>query len=222
MKKPRIAALPLVVVVAVVALVVGTFGTAQAAGLTAGKVKRIAGKVVDHKASSLSVAHAATADTATNATNATNAGAVDGIDSTQLQARVFEGTESFPSGGGVLSADATIATITITAPAAGFVKLTGQAYLNASAGSQYMYPYVYEGTTKLKSGAWDGGDKDGYYDQSQSIVAVAPISAGTHTYTLHVTESTSGAYSQYGGGQLVAEYYGAGSAPAGPGFRPTQ
>jgi uncharacterized membrane protein YphA (DoxX/SURF4 family) len=213
MKKTRISALPLVVVLAVVALVVGTFGTAQAAGLTATKVKKIAGKVVDHKAASLSVAHAATAD---------NAGTVDGLDSTQLQSRIVEGTETAPSGGALLSGDATIATVTITAPAAGYVKVTGQAYLNASAGSNYMYAYVYEGTTKLKSLPWDGGDKDGFYDQSQSIVAVAPVTAGTHTYTLHVTESTGGAFFAYGGGQLIAEYYGAGSAPAGPGFKPGQ
>src|SRR5262245_19334115 len=176
MKKSRITALPLLVVVAVVALVLGSFGTATAAGLTKTKVKAIAAKVVNKKASSLSVAHAA------------NSGLLDGIDSTQLQSRIVEGTETSPSGGGALSSDATIATVTITAAAPGYVKLTGQAYLNASAGSQYMYAYLYEGTTKLKSLPWDGGDKDGFYDQSQSIVAVAPVSAGTHTYTLHVHE----------------------------------
>jgi hypothetical protein len=51
--------LPLIVLVAVVALVIGSFGTATAAGLTAGKVKKIATKVVNKKASSLSVANAA-------------------------------------------------------------------------------------------------------------------------------------------------------------------
>lgn len=63
--KNRTLALPLLVVTAVVALVLGSFGTATAAGLTSHTVKKIAGKVVDKKAKTLSVAHA---DTATNAT----------------------------------------------------------------------------------------------------------------------------------------------------------
>jgi hypothetical protein len=54
------------VLVAVVALVIGSFGTATAGGLTKGKVKAIATKVVKKQAPSLTVANAA------NATNATN------------------------------------------------------------------------------------------------------------------------------------------------------
>jgi hypothetical protein len=57
----------------VAALTLGTVGTATAAGLTSKQVKKIAAKVVNQKASGLSVAHAATAGTATTATNATNA-----------------------------------------------------------------------------------------------------------------------------------------------------
>jgi hypothetical protein len=68
MKKLNLS-LPVVVLIAVVALVVGSFGTATAAGLTAGKVKKIAVKVVKKQAPSLSVAHATTAATAANATS---------------------------------------------------------------------------------------------------------------------------------------------------------
>jgi hypothetical protein len=57
----------------VAALALGTVGSATAAGLTKSTVKKIAAKVVDKKASSLSVAHAKTADTATSATTAGNA-----------------------------------------------------------------------------------------------------------------------------------------------------
>lgn len=64
MKKSRISALPLVIV-AVVALVLGSFGTATAAGLTKGSVKKIAAKVVNKKAPGLSVAFAANAGNAT-------------------------------------------------------------------------------------------------------------------------------------------------------------
>ena len=57
----------------VAALTLGTVGTATAAGLTSKQVKKIAAKVVNQKASGLSVAHAATADTATSAATATTA-----------------------------------------------------------------------------------------------------------------------------------------------------
>ena len=52
---------------------VGSVGNAAAGGLTKGSVKKIATKVVNKQAPTLSVKHAATADTALNATNATNA-----------------------------------------------------------------------------------------------------------------------------------------------------
>jgi hypothetical protein len=65
--------LPLLVLALVAALTLGSFGTANAAGLTAKSVKKIAAKVVDKKASGLSVSHAATADSATTATTATTA-----------------------------------------------------------------------------------------------------------------------------------------------------
>ena len=70
--KKRTSSLPLLVLVAVVALVLGSFGSATAAGLTKKKVKQIATKVVHKEAPTLSVAHATTANTATTATNATN------------------------------------------------------------------------------------------------------------------------------------------------------
>jgi hypothetical protein len=65
--KPRIVpSVPLLVLVAVLALALGSVGTATAAGLTTSQVKKIATKVVKKKAKTLTVANAA------NATNATN------------------------------------------------------------------------------------------------------------------------------------------------------
>ena len=58
----RSISLPVVVLIAVVALVIGSFGTATAAGLTASKVKKIAAKVVNKKATTLTVARALSAD----------------------------------------------------------------------------------------------------------------------------------------------------------------
>ena len=91
--RKRPTSLSVVVLLSVLVLVLGSWGTATAAGLTKGQVKKIAAKVVDKKASGLSVAKAATATTAataTNATNATNAASaanadkLDGLDSTAL------------------------------------------------------------------------------------------------------------------------------------------
>lgn len=61
--------LPVAVAIAVVALVLGSFGTAAASGLTKGKVKQLAAKVVVKKAPGLSVAHADSATTASTASN---------------------------------------------------------------------------------------------------------------------------------------------------------
>jgi hypothetical protein len=69
--KKRTSSLPLVVLIAVVALVIGTVGTATASGLTTKQVKKIATKVVNKKAKTLTVANA---NNATNAANATNLG----------------------------------------------------------------------------------------------------------------------------------------------------
>ena len=71
--KQRASSLPVLVVVAVVALVLGSIGTAVAGpALTQGKVKKIAAKVVFQKAPTLSVASAASAANAANADNAAN------------------------------------------------------------------------------------------------------------------------------------------------------
>jgi hypothetical protein len=82
----RTSSLPVLVVVAVLALLLGSLGTAVAApALTKGQVKKIATKVVDKKASSLSVARAALADTATLATTATTATTLSGSTAAQLK-----------------------------------------------------------------------------------------------------------------------------------------
>jgi hypothetical protein len=57
---------PVLVLAVLAALLIGSVGTATAGGLTTRTVKKIAAKVVNKKASGLSVAHASSADTATN------------------------------------------------------------------------------------------------------------------------------------------------------------
>src|SRR4051794_19357612 len=76
MNPTRKLSLPLVVLIAVAALVLGSFGTANAGGLPTKGVRKIAAKGVLKKAPGLSVKHpdtATKADSATKATTATNA-----------------------------------------------------------------------------------------------------------------------------------------------------
>jgi len=56
--KKRTLSVPVLAVVAVLALILGSFGTATAAGLTTKQVKKIAAKVVKKKAKNLTVANA--------------------------------------------------------------------------------------------------------------------------------------------------------------------
>jgi hypothetical protein len=107
-----------------------------------------------------------------------------------------------------------IATVTYTAPANGFLKLTGSASLGAAATSQYFLVGLTEGSQELASAYWDGGDKDGFVDQRQSLEAVVPVTAGAHTYTLHLFEDVTAGVpaSDFVAAQVIAEYYPSGSA----------
>ena len=64
----RTTPVPLLAIVAVLALLLGSVGSATAAGLTKGAVKKIATNIVKKQAPKLSVAHATTATTASTAT----------------------------------------------------------------------------------------------------------------------------------------------------------
>jgi hypothetical protein len=98
--KQRRTSLPLLVVVAVVALGLGSIGSAVAGpALTKGQVKKIAGKVVKKQAPGLSVGHAATADRATTATTATNATTLAGQAASAYldNAKVYQSVKPAPS-----------------------------------------------------------------------------------------------------------------------------
>jgi hypothetical protein len=87
--RPHVSVLPVVLLVAL-AFALGSVGTASAAALTKGAVKKIAAKVVAKQAPSLSVKHATSADsalTATTATSAANADKVGGQTAAQLGVR---------------------------------------------------------------------------------------------------------------------------------------
>src|SRR5262245_56737686 len=125
MKKTRITALPLVIVVAVVALVVGTFGTAQASGFKITKVKKIAAKVVDNKAPTLSVAHAKTADNASKVGGFAPSGLARATSATAGGPGSYDGGATFTN----------LASKSITAPSAGILVITGNLNYNQLAGN---------------------------------------------------------------------------------------
>jgi hypothetical protein len=127
----RSISLPAVVLIAVAALVLGSFGTATAGALTTKTVRKIAAKVVDKKASGLSVASAKSADTAKSADSAKSADAVK--DSAITSASVKDGT--------LTSADL----------AAGTVPVVMWAVVNASPGTLKRGSHVVS-VTKTSTG----------------------------------------------------------------------
>ena len=193
MKKSRITALPLIVVVAVVALVVGTFGTAQASGLTVKQVKKIAAKVVDKKAPTLSVAHAKTADTATNATNATNATTVGGFAPSGL-ARATSATNGGPGLFDAGTGFTNLAAKSITAPSAGILVITGDLTYNQLAGNPAAADVAIRGAVDGAAGTIvvNGRDASGSGIHGNiSVSGAIAVTAGTHTVSLQVAESTA-------------------------------
>ena len=117
----------------------------------------------------------------------------------------------------------TYATVSFTAPAAGFVRLqAGASFNTAHASNGYVDAYLYDLATKLQSAWWDTGDNDSWIDNHQTIDAVAPVTAGAHTYTLQLDSFGAGAFPQVYYPQVIVEFFPTGSAPAGPPFRSGQ
>ena len=135
--KKRTSSLPVLVLVAVVALVLGSIGTAVAApALTKSKVKSIATKVVKKQAPGLSVAHATSADTATSATNATNLNA--------LAASAYQDNATFVATSSATSipvtTDTQILSGNITVPAGrSLVRVTGNVSMAGTGGNFVIY-----------------------------------------------------------------------------------
>jgi|tagenome__1003787_1003787.scaffolds.fasta_scaffold20521453_2 hypothetical protein len=172
--KKRTSSLPILVLVAVVALVLGSFGTATAAGLTAGKVKKIATKVVNKKAPSLSVAHATTATTASNAT------ALNGQPASAYQdnSTVYSITKTVTS---------TSSTITIPL-AAGNYNVGYSAYLSGGSGYSGCYIYKAAGATTNLLTADD--ESSSTSSPAFSAVGFLPVAAG-ETVKLYCFSATT-------------------------------
>jgi len=168
----------LVVVAAVLALVVGSFGTATAAGLTTKQVKKIAAKVVKKKAPKLSVK------------NAKTVGGYAPSDLVRATGATNDGGNSFDSG---VFTD--VLDTSITAPGDGLLVITGSLEFNQLAGN--VNPAHLETRVALDgtgaSAAVSGFDDTGSSVHSSAAVnGTIAVTAGTHDVSLQVREFTAG------------------------------
>lgn len=114
---------------------------------------------------------------------------------------------SGPGSGTVPLSIGPLTSLTITAPANGFLVLHGQATFNATSTGNAVEWWVREGTTQLMTGSWDAGDVDGWMDNMQSFQGIIPVSAGAHTYSLQAQHSGPGTPPTYFDARLVAMFF---------------
>ena len=165
--KSRSASLPLLVLVALIALVLGSFGTAVAGpALTKGSVKKIAAKVVKKQAPSLTVSSATNANNANNAANATNAANLAG----KPAAAYLDASQVFTT-----AITVGVSNVTINVPLTpGIYYMSYGAYLSGGSGASGCYF-----RRELPN-----GDHNGYFadnigtGQGFSGSAVVPLAAG--------------------------------------------
>ena len=204
MKRTRSLSLPFVVLIAVAALVVGSFGSANAAALTAKSVKKIAAKVVTKKAPSLSVAHADTAakaDTATKADSATKATtATTANDASQLAGQSPQlylnrlGYVSTNSVGVGADTGNLLATVNITVPqGVAIIHAIGTASMPANVGELNSIWTRVDNTDCSSISGTDYGRRTsakGY--TTLTVQYAAPTTPGAHTVSLCGTNQSTG------------------------------
>ena len=181
MKKPS--SLPILALIAVVALVLGSFGTAVAGpAITKGKVKSIATKVVKKQAPSLSVAHAVSADTATNATN------LNGQPASAYQTPGY--TYLWPTTAAFGNTTKTIPAI----PAGNYV-VNVDFIANTTDGTKPVFCWLFQGANNL--GSANGS-------------TFGPLATVSFSRIVTVTAATMSLNCQTNGGALLSTPYGAG------------
>jgi hypothetical protein len=174
-----------VMVVAVLALALGSIGTAVAGpALTKGKVKAIAGKVVKKAAPTLSVGHATTATTADNATN------LAGQPATAYLDRVVQTSSTtatpVPSG----DTNQITAPVAITVPAGvGYVQVNAVAAFRTGDTPFGMWFQV-DGPCLDAGNDFNNRQFGNTANQiSVSLNRMVPVTPGTHTFRLCVITS---------------------------------
>ena len=174
--KKRTSSLPILVLVAVVALVLGSFGTATAAGLSKAKVKAIATKVVNKKAATLTVA------------NANNLG---GVPASVYQDRVAHAHIATPVALAAVSGGTALATVSITVPSGvNFIAISGAASYFGGATIQSIWWDV-DGTCAATGSATSGFESRAFTDTSNTsgvgsaaLHAVLKVTPAAHSVKL--------------------------------------
>jgi hypothetical protein len=177
-----------VMIVAVLALALGSVGTAVAGpALTKGKVKTIAGKVVKKAAPTLSVAHATTATTASTAGNATN---LAGQPATAYLDRVVQVVSTTTTAVPIGDTNQILGPVSITVPAGvGFVQVNAVATF-ASGNTGFAFWFQVDGPCLDAGNDFNNrqfGDTTNAI--SVSLNRVVPVTPGAHTFRLCVLTS---------------------------------
>ena len=177
-----------VLIVAVLALALGSVGTAVAGpALTKGKVRSIAGKVVKRTAPTLSVAHATTATTATTAGTATN---LAGQPAAAYLDKVVQAASTTTAAVPIGDTNQILGPVTITVPAGvGFVQVNAVATF--ATGNTAFAVWSQTDGPCLDSGNDFNNRQVGHTANaiSVSLNRVVPVTAGAHTFRLCVITS---------------------------------
>ena len=118
------------------------------------------------------------------------------------------GKESTQGSGSLTTTESTLNTITVNAPANGFMMLTGNSTFSANGtnpNNQFLFAHFTEGASQVGDyWWWDPGDVDGWFDQDQSRTEVFAVTAGSHTYNLRAYVNTGTA--AYDRAQITAVF----------------
>ena len=125
-----------------------------------------------------------------SAASADNASAVGGYAAASL-ARVGMASNS----ASVSTATATVATVSLTAPTAGFVLVQG--WVTASSANGVYYVRVWDDTGSAASPYYNGCTATGTYT-SVGNTTVFQVAAGARTYSVRVEASTAGSFTAHG------------------------
>lgn len=118
---------------------------------------------------------------------------------------------------GALTGDGqVVASVALTAPAAGYVMVTGEASFHAAAAEGWIDAILLVDGTPRRFTYWDNGDVDGNFDEAESMTLVVPVSSGPHTFSLSVGEPGATPHGKYYRPQVTAQYFPEGSAAPQP------
>jgi hypothetical protein len=166
----------------VAALTLGTVSSATAAGLTKSTVRKIAAKVVDKKASALSVAHAKTADSATSAATAANATQLAGAPaSTYLDRAAHENLTSNTGLSANIIAQVNNPTPINVPAGVKFLHITGAATFTGGNTDVQYWPMV-DATCSPTTAGYDhrGSGNTSAGQVTVPVDFLAPVTAGDH------------------------------------------